>query len=213
VTYNVVHLSDLESIPVGDRGLQWRPIRSRFDVRAFGTNVYTAEPGDEIVEEHTEQTYGHEEMYVVVSGRAAFTLDGEEIDAPAGTIVHLPDPAVRRSAVASEPGTAILAVGAKPGEAFQPSGWELGFRASGMPPAEAVAYVEERMGDYPEMAATHYNLGCFRALAGDREGALDAIQRAFELEPDSVLKWATNDSDLDSIRDDARFPHGSVVNE
>jgi mannose-6-phosphate isomerase-like protein (cupin superfamily) len=206
VSYNVVHLSELESISVGDTGLQWRPIRSRFDIRAFGTNAYTAEPGDEIVEEHTESTYGHEEMYVVVTGRATFTLDGNEVDAPAGTIVHIPDPAVRRTAVAREPGTTVLAVGAKPGEEFQPSAWELGFRASKMPPAEAVAYVEKHMDSYPEMAATHYNLACFRALAGDREGALESVQRAYAMEPENMLKWAVHDSDLDSIRDDPRFP-------
>ena len=144
-------------------------------------------------------------MYVVIRGRATFTLDGEEVDAPAGTIVHLPDPGVRRSAVAAEPGTAVLAVGAKPGEAFQPSPWELGFRAASMEPGEAVAYVEEHMGEYPEMAATHYNLACFRALAGDPVGALEALERAAEMDPESVRKWAENDSDLDSIRDDPRF--------
>jgi mannose-6-phosphate isomerase-like protein (cupin superfamily) len=208
---NILHIDELETIPVGERGLQWRPIRSRFGIRAFGTNAYTADVGNEIVEEHTEQTYGHEEIYVVVTGRATFTLDGDEVDAPAGTIVHLPDPAVRRTAVAREPGTTVLAVGAKPGEAYQPSAWELGFRASKMEPAEAVAYVEENMGNYPEMAATHYNLGCFRALAGDREGALESIQRAYEMEPEQVLKWAENDSDLDSIRDDPSFPSAGTA--
>lgn len=203
---NIVHIDELESIPVGDRGLMWRPLRSRFGIRAFGTNAYTADVGDEIVEEHTEGTYKHEEMYVVVRGRATFTLDGERIDAPAGTIVHLPDPSVRRTAVAEEPGTAVLAVGAKPGEAFQPSGWELGFRASKMEPADAVAYVEEHMNEYPDMAATHYNLACFRALAGDRDGALEEAQRAYEMDSESFVKWAENDSDFDSIREDARFP-------
>jgi quercetin dioxygenase-like cupin family protein len=202
---NVVHIDELETIPVGEHGLQWRPIRSRFGIRAFGTNAYTAKVGDEIVEEHTEQTYGHEEMYVVLRGRATFTLDGEEIDAPAGTIVHLPDPSVRRTAVAREPNTAVLAVGGKPGEAFQPSGWELGFRASQMEPSEAVAYVEAHMGEYPESAATHYNLACFRALAGDPNGALDALERAAELDGEVVRRWAEGDSDLDSIRDDPRF--------
>jgi mannose-6-phosphate isomerase-like protein (cupin superfamily) len=202
---NLVHIDDLESIPVGDRGLKWRPIRMQFGIRAFGTNAYTAEVGDEVVEEHTESTYGHEEMYVVLQGRATFTLDGEEIDAPAGTIVHLPDPSVRRTAVAREPGTAILAVGAKPGEAYQPSAWELGFRASQMEPNAAVAYVEENMGDYPEAASTYFNLACFRALAGDPEGALEALERAAEMDADAVRKWAENDSDLDSIRDDPRF--------
>jgi mannose-6-phosphate isomerase-like protein (cupin superfamily) len=209
VTHNVVQLDELESIPVGDRGLQWRPIRSRLGITAFGTNAYTADVGDEIVEEHTEGTYQHEEMYVVVKGRATFTLDGEEIDAPAGTIVHLPEPGVRRSAVAAEPGTTVLAVGAKPGEPFQPSAWELGFRASKMEPAEAVRYVEEYMHEYPEMAATHYNLACFRALAGDPQGALDALERATELDAESVRKWADGDSDLDSIRDEPRF--GALV--
>jgi hypothetical protein len=204
-SYNVVRLDELESIPVGERGLQWRPIRERLGIRAFGTNAYTADVGNEVVEEHTESTYGHEEMYVVVRGRATFTLDGDEIDAPAGTLVHLPDPSVRRTAVAQEPDTLVLAVGAKPGEAFQPSAWELGFKASKMEPAEAVRYVEQHMGEYPEMGSTHYNLACFRALAGDREGALESLERAAELDADSVRTWAEGDSDLDSIRDDPRF--------
>jgi quercetin dioxygenase-like cupin family protein len=205
---NIVHIDDLEKIPVGDRGLQWRPIRSRFGIRAFGTNAYTAEVGEEIVEEHTEQVYGHEEMYVVVRGRATFKLDGEEVDAPAGTIVHLPDPSVRRQAVAEEEGTTVLAVGAKPGEAFQPSPWELAFRATQLDPQEAVAYVEEHMDEYPDEARTHYNLACFKALAGDGDGALEALTRAYEMDPDTVRKYAADDSDLDSIRDDPRYPAG-----
>jgi hypothetical protein len=205
MTYNVVHLDELESISVGDHGLQWRPIRSRLGIRAFGTNAYTADVGKEIVEAHTEQTYGHEEMYIVVRGRATFTLDDQEVDAPTGTIVHLPDPTVRRTAVAQEPGTTVLAVGAKPGEPFQPSAWELGFRASKMPPAEAVEYVEKHIDDYPESAATHYNLACFRALAGDRDGAITALERAADMDAVAVRKWAEGDADLDSIRDDPRL--------
>ena len=202
---NIAHIDELELIPVGDRGLQWRPIRMRFGIRAFGTNAYTAAVGDEVVEEHTEGSVGHEEMYVVISGRATFTLDGEDVDAPAGTIVHLPDPSVRRKAVAREPDTRVLAIGAKPGEAFEPSAWELGFKASKMEPKEAVAYVEEHKDEYPESAATYFNLACFRALAGDPEGALDALERAAEMDPDEVRKWSENDSDLDSLRDDPRF--------
>jgi len=203
---NIAHIDDLESIAVGERGLQWRPVRSRFGIRAFGTNAYTAEVGNEIVEEHTERTNSHEEMYVVVSGRATFTLDGEEVDAPTGTIVHIPEPSVRRKAVAAEPETRVLAVGGKPGEAFQPSAWELGFRAAQMKPSEAVEYIEERMGEYPDSAATHYNLACFKALAGDRDGALTEIVRAYEMEPERVREWAEKDTDLDSIRDDPRYP-------
>jgi quercetin dioxygenase-like cupin family protein len=200
MSFHVAHLSELESIPVGERGLRWRPIRSCFGIQAFGVNAYTAEPGEEVVEEHTEQTYGHEELYVVVSGRATFTLDGEEVDAPAGTLVHLPDPAVRRTAVAVEPDTAVLALGGKRGEAFRPSPWELHFRASQLEPDEAVTFYEENKGRYPEHASIHYNLGCYRARAGDREGALAEVRRAVELSPDEVRRWAKGDSDLDSIR-------------
>ena len=79
---------------VGDRGsprpgtLRWTPVRRHFDMRAFGVNAYTAaEAGQEVVEEHTEEALGHEELYVVVAGSATFTLDGEELDAPQGTLV------------------------------------------------------------------------------------------------------------------------------
>jgi hypothetical protein len=43
-----------------------------------------------MIEEHHEaddeenQTNGHEELFVVMTGRAVFMIDGEEIDAPPG---------------------------------------------------------------------------------------------------------------------------------
>ncbi len=126
--YEVVNIADLESFPVDEEGLTWRPIRRRFDIRAFGVNAYTADrEGQRVVEEHRE-TGGHQELYVVIAGRATFTLDGEEHDAPAGTLVHCP-PDTLRSAFAAEPGTTVLGIGAKPGEVYQPSGWEWTFAA------------------------------------------------------------------------------------
>ena len=62
------------------------------------------------------------------------------------------------------------------------------------------------MGEYPDDAATHYNLACFKALADDRDGALTEILRAYEMEPERVREWAEKDTDLDSIRDDPRYP-------
>jgi mannose-6-phosphate isomerase-like protein (cupin superfamily) len=64
-------------------------VRRHFDVQAFGVNAATENAGDEIIEEHHEaddeenQTNGHEELFVVMTGRAVFMIDGEEIDAPA----------------------------------------------------------------------------------------------------------------------------------
>ncbi len=201
MSWNVVNLSELESFPVGERGLLWHPIRSRLGIEAFGVNAYTAaEIGGEVVEEHTEESLGHEEIYVVIAGHATFTLDGEEVDAPTGTIVHLPEPTVRRSAVSLEPGTTVLAVGGKPGEAFTPSGWEVGFRANHLPPDEAVRLVEEWVDGHPDDPAAYYNLACFRVRAGNRDGALDALRRAFELDPERVRKWSDGDADLEPIR-------------
>jgi quercetin dioxygenase-like cupin family protein len=110
--WRAVALEDVEPIPVVGGTLLWRPLRRTLDVGAFGINAYVApEAGDDVVEEHSEQALGHEEVYVVVSGRATFTLDGEALDAPAGTVVFVRDPAVVRHARAEEPGTAVLAVG------------------------------------------------------------------------------------------------------
>jgi len=83
-----VRLDEIDPIPVVGGTLLWRPVRRTVDIGAFGINAYTApNPGGDVVEEHTEQTYGHEEVYVVLKGRATFTLDEETLDAPAGTVV------------------------------------------------------------------------------------------------------------------------------
>jgi len=102
-----------------DGTLLWRPVRRTLDIGAFGINSYVAtKAGDDVVEEHTERSLGHEEVYVVLSGRATFTLDGEALDAPAGTLVFIRDVDVRRHARAEEPGTSVLAIGGPRGAAF-----------------------------------------------------------------------------------------------
>jgi len=106
------------------------PVRRHFDIRAFGVNGITGDAGDELVEPHHERddeanlTDGHEELFAVASGHALFTVDGNEIDAPAGTLVFVRDPAVIRSARATVDGTALLAVGGRAGAPFAISRWE-----------------------------------------------------------------------------------------
>ena len=129
--WEAVHVDDLDAIPVA--GVVWHPLRRRLGIRAFGTNVYTSEGvGKHIVEDHDELgsgAGGHEEMYVVLRGRARFTIDGEDVDAPAGTIVFIRDPAVKRVAFEQEEGTVVLAVGGEPGRAYEVSPWEHIFAA------------------------------------------------------------------------------------
>jgi len=126
--HRTLRLADVASQPDPDTGADWLPLRHELGVRAFGFNGWRArEPGMQVIEEHDESDTGHEEVYVVVAGRVRFTVDGEEVDAPAGTVLFVGDPAVRRVGVAEESGSLVLTVGAKPGEPFTVSEWEQGW--------------------------------------------------------------------------------------
>jgi tetratricopeptide (TPR) repeat protein len=164
------------------------------------------EPGV-IVEEHDEThgDGGQEELYVVVSGHATFTLDGEEVDAPAGTFVFARDPAVKRAAIAHEAGTTLLCVGGRPGQPFRISSWEYSRRAevrvhAGDPEA-AVRIMEELLPERPDDPVVLYDLACFESLAGRREAALEHLRQALEGDP-SLREYVAGDPDLDPIRDE-----------
>jgi hypothetical protein len=118
-------LSEVPSVPDLEPGEpDWKPLGHHLRLRAFGANAYTAaEAGGTLLHEHDERAGGHEELYVVLSGLARFRLDGTEVEAGAATAVAITDARVRRSAVALEPGTTVLALGAKPGEPYAGSTW------------------------------------------------------------------------------------------
>lgn len=196
--YRMTSIGELDRIPVA-HGLEWRPIRRALGLRAFGANAYTAENvGDRVVEEHDESRLGHEEVYVVLQGRARFELDGQEVDAPAGTVVHVSDPAVRRLARSEEEGTIVLAVGAAPGEAFVPSAWEWYFEAYQQEPAAGIATMEAGIADLGETAPLLYHLACMEARAGRAEDARGHIVRALELDP-ALAAQAAEDPDLEGL--------------
>jgi quercetin dioxygenase-like cupin family protein len=204
--YEVAHIDELEELPINKGEFVWRPVRRRFGITAFGTNAYTANAGQRVVEEHSESG-GHQELYVVLRGRATFTLDGEEIDAPAGTLVFA-QPGTKRGAIAAEDGTAVLGVGAKPGEIFEPSPWEESFAAGSYADLGQVERAREIMdaalAARPDDWRAHYNYACLLALNDEPEAAITELQRAYELEPKEVGDYAGRDSDLDSVRDDPR---------
>lgn len=199
-----LRVDELPSIKVaGD--LRWKPVRRTLGIEAFGMNAYTGEKaGDDVVERHSEETLRHEEVYVVLSGRASFELDGEALDAPAGTIVFLRDPAVRRYATAAEPSTTVLAVGGKPGEAYTPSAWEWYFEAERFrdpfDPEAALRLMDEASQRFPDHAGVLYSTACWEAMAGRPDDAWKTLRRAIELEPKS-REWALRDEDLASLHD------------
>ena len=209
-----VCLDEIEPISVIGGTLLWRPIRRRLDIGAFGMNAYLAPTaGDDVVEEHTESTLRHEEVYIVLRGRATFTLDDETLDAPTGTVVFIRDPLVKRHARAEEPGTQVLAVGGPRGEAFEPSPWEDVFaaephRAAGDYDAyvAALASALEKRPDHP---ATLYNLACAEALAGRADEALAHLNRALELKPEWA-ETAQKDEDFASLRERSDWPISSA---
>lgn len=191
----------------GPGTLTWRPVRLTLGIEAFGTNAYTAEEaGVDVVEPHTESPeLGHQELYFVASGRARFILDGEEHDAPAGTYVFVPDTATHRHAIAEEPSTTVLSFGGPP--TFKPSAWEWTFRASHLKktdPDAARKLLEEGLEAWPESPSLFYELGCWEAVQGNKEAALDALATALQREP-RLREYLETDDDLSSLRDDPRF--------
>ena len=117
-------LEEIPRIPPDEPGDPvWYALQHHFGLTAFGVNAYVAEAGGELLGEHDETSSGQEELYVVVAGLARFTLDGADVDAPAITVVAVPDPAVVRAAVALEHGTTVLALGGERREAFR-SSWD-----------------------------------------------------------------------------------------
>ena len=199
-----LRVDEVPSIKVAGE-LRWKPIRRTLGIEAFGMNAYTAEhAGEDVVERHSEENLRHEEVYIVLAGRASFELDGDTLDAPAGTIVFLRDPTVRRYATAVEPGTTVLAVGGKPGEAYTPSAWEWYFEAERfrdpLDTEAALRLMDEANERFPDHVGVVYSTACWEALAGRPDDAWETLQRAIELDP-KVVAWAAGDDDLASIRD------------
>jgi tetratricopeptide repeat protein len=191
------------------------PVRLRFGIQSFGVNAYAPGEGGRVIEEHDELGAGagrHEELYFVARGHAVFELDGQEVDAPAGTFVFISDPKVRRGAIARDKETVVLVAGGVPGKAFSPSPWEAWLEATphleAGEPDRGIEVFERTLAAHPGNPNVLYNLACFEALAGRTEAALVHLGEAVEADP-RTREWAQTDSDFDAIRSDPRFPAAS----
>ncbi len=205
-TYAIARLEEIEE--VDDGRCPWRPVRHHFGITSFGVNAWTArDAGERIINEHDESDDENEELYFVHSGRAAFVIDGERVEAPAGTFVSVA-PKANRTAFAEEPGTTILAVGGVAGQAYEPSGWEVWAPLRALYEAgdyeAAIERGRELIEANPQYVAPLYNLACCESLAGRKEDALEHLRQALE-RSERLRAWAKEDSDLDPIRDDPAF--------
>jgi tetratricopeptide (TPR) repeat protein len=204
--WSTAGLTDIEEI--SDGRVPWRPVRHHFGITSFGVNVFTGkEAGDRIINEHDEADDGHEELYFVHGGHARFELDGETLDAPAGTLVFAPV-GVKRTAFAEERDTAILAVGGAPGKAYEAHGWEIWAPLVPLYRAGEYEQLAERLdtvlADDPPYSMIHFNAACIYSLTGRKEQALEHLRRAVELS-DEARGLAKNDTDLDAIRGEPGF--------
>ena len=207
--YAVARLDEIEE--VSDGRAPWRAVRHHFGITSFGANAWTGKnAGDRILNEHTETSDGveeDEELYFVHSGRARFELDGEAVDAPAGTFVFAP-PKVNRTAFAEEPETTIVAIGARPGQVYQPFGWDVWRPIHHL--YEAGKYDEcadrgrEIVEANPDYPLPLYNLACCESLAGRTEDAIEHLRLGIE-KFDGFSRYAAGDSDFDAIREEAAF--------
>ena len=208
-TFSSLSLEDGFAAEEGER--RFVRIRRELGVQSFNINALRAVEGEELIREHDEVGYGgdgHEKVWLVLSGHAVFTVDGEEVDAPAGTVVHVARPEAKRSAVAKEPGTTLLGLGGRPGEPYR------------LTPGEALAdfWPHHEAGDYEAAAAVCravledydgnglalFNLACCEALLGRKDEAFAHLGEALEAAP-GLRENAGTDTDLDSLRDDPRF--------
>ena len=202
-SWQVARLDDIER---RDRDI---PVREHFGIRSFGINAYTPGEDGRLISEHDESGSGQEELYIVLDGTATFEIDGETVDAPAGTFVFVPPESQRK---ATGDGT-VLALGATPGEAYAALDWgdAWPFHRDSMVAygdqryTDAVEAVRRALEHVPDNAGLHYNYACFATLAGDTGDETFAhLRRSVELHP-SFREQARRDDDFASVREDPRF--------
>jgi mannose-6-phosphate isomerase-like protein (cupin superfamily) len=185
------------------------PVREHLGIHAFGVNAYTPNEEGTLINEHDESGSGQEELYIVLDGMATFEVDGETVDAPAGTLVFVPPNSQRK---ATGEGT-VLALGATPGEAYQAIDWG---EAWPLHSESMTAYREQRYADavdavrrglerFPDQPGFNFNYACFSTLAGEIDDeTFSRLRRSAELFP-PFRKQARTDEDLAAARDDPRF--------
>jgi hypothetical protein len=202
--WKALALDEVEAVPWRGTELVWHPVRGALGTRIVGMGGYTADhAGQVVIEGHTESEDGlnHEEVYLVLRGRATFTLNGREVDAPAGTFVAVLDPSVHRRAVAVEADTAVLALGAMP--TFVPSDSEWIERARPhlrSDPERAIAILEDLRTTKPDGPVAEVAAAFIAIARGDESAARAALAGLVARRPDLVGVIA-EDEELERLLD------------
>ena len=205
MSHRMAHLDEFDVID--DGRAPFRPVRHHLGITAFGANAFTGrQAGDRIINKHDEAGE-HEELYLVHRGRARFQLDGDQVIAPAGTLVFA-RPGVTRAAFAEEPETTIVVFGGQPGEPYEVGGWEIWAPLNALYDAGNYAEAADRgravIEAHPEYPGALYNLACCESLAGRPADAIAHLRMAIE-RGERYRSFAAGDSDFDPIREEPGF--------
>jgi hypothetical protein len=204
--WKALTIEEVEARPWVGTDLAWHPLREALGTRIVGMAAFSADRvGQEVVEAHreTEGGLGHEEVYVVMRGRASFVLDGEPLDAPAGTFVKV-DPDVHRAATAAEADTIVLALGGY--RTFRPSASEWIERArpyARTDPREARRIVDELRAARPDSVGVEIAEALLAAGQGDVPAARRYLRAAIDQDP-AVRPLLRDDPDLGPLLDSQR---------
>ena len=99
-------------------------------------------------------------------------------------------------------------VGATPGQAYVPDGWEVWAPAGQLYQAGDYAGAADRgrelIEQNPQYPTLIYNVACCEALSGRKEDAIEHLRQAIALS-ERLREYAKGDSDFDAIRDDPEF--------
>jgi hypothetical protein len=142
----------------------------------------------------------HEEIYIVLEGRAGFMLHGEELDAPAGTFVRV-DVAVRRRAWPSSRERACWRWAAhRPSSRRHRSGSSAPARTSASNPATARRIVEELRRARPDSPGIPIAEALLAVGAGDTALAERKLHEVLQEEP-GLRTALSRDPDLAPLLD------------
>ena len=170
---------------------------------SFGVSSFTGRKiGDRIINEHSEED-DQEELYIVLQGRATFDLDGERVNAPAGTLVFV-EPGVRRTAFAEQDATTIVVAGGRPGKVYEVLGFETWAPFQPLYEAGDYAGAADRARDvveaHPDAFGAFFCLACCEALAGRADDAARHLRHALE-HSERLRGIARRNRDLEAIRE------------
>ena len=104
----------------------------------------------------------------------------------------------------------MLVVGAKPGAALPASPFEYWYASEPEYLAgnyeRGIEILSEGLEVHPTNGGINYQLACYHALAGHGDEAVKHLKVALESDDPRIGGWASDDEDLDSIRDREDFP-------